>query len=66
MCRFFEVSRSGYYDYLHRKDIPDRDLPLANLIKECQEQITEHTDTEEYKYGLKDKGYTEIQRLYYE
>ena len=38
MCRFFEVSRSGYYDYLHRKDIPDRDLPLANLIKECQEQ----------------------------
>ena len=38
MCRFFEVSRSGYYDYLHRKDIPDRDLPLANLIKEWQEQ----------------------------
>ena len=38
MCRFFEVSRSGYYDYLNRKDIPDRDLPLANLIKECQEQ----------------------------
>lgn len=38
MCRFFEVSRSGYYDYLHRKDIPDRDFPLANLIKECQEQ----------------------------
>lgn len=38
MCRFFEVSRSGYYSYLHRKDIPDRDLPLANLIKECQEQ----------------------------
>lgn len=38
MCKFFEVSRSGYYDYLHRKDIPDKDLPLANLIKECQEQ----------------------------
>ena len=38
MCRFFEVSRSGYYEYLHIKDIPDRDLPLADLIKKCQEQ----------------------------
>ena len=38
MCEFFGVSRSGYYDYLHRKDVPDRDLSLANLIKECQEQ----------------------------
>ena len=36
MCRFFEVSRSGYYDYLHRKDIPERDLPLAEKIRECQ------------------------------
>ena len=38
MCKFFKVSRSGYYAYLNRKDIPDKDLPLANLIKECQEQ----------------------------
>ena len=37
MCRFFKVSRSGYYKYLNRKDIPDKDLPLANKIKECQE-----------------------------
>ena len=36
MCRFFNVSRSGYYKYLNRKDIPDRDLPLANKIEECQ------------------------------
>ena len=34
MCRFFNVSRSGYYKYLNRKDIPDRDLPLANKIED--------------------------------
>ena len=38
MCRFFEVSRSGYYDYVKRMDIPAKDLPLAEKIKECQEK----------------------------
>ncbi len=38
MCKFFEVSRSGYYAYLKRKEIPDRDLPLAKKIRECQEE----------------------------
>ena len=37
MCRFFDVSRSGYYDYLKRMDMPANDLPLAEKIKECQE-----------------------------
>ena len=37
MCRFFEVSRSGYYDYVKRMDIPAWDLPLADKIRECQE-----------------------------
>ena len=37
MCRFFEVSRSGYYDYVRRMDIPEWDLPLAKKIQECQE-----------------------------
>ena len=36
MCRFFDVSRSGYYDYVKRIDIPAKDLPLAEKIKECQ------------------------------
>ena len=36
MCRFFSVSRSGYYDYLKRMDIPAKDLPLAEKIRECQ------------------------------
>ena len=38
MCRFFNVSRSGYYDYVKRTDRPARDLPLAEKIKECQEK----------------------------
>ena len=36
MCRFFNVSRSGYYDYVKRMDILAKDLPLAEKIKECQ------------------------------
>ena len=38
MCRFFDVSRSGYYGYVKRIDIPDRDLTLAEKIKECQDK----------------------------
>lgn len=38
MCRFFEVSRSGYYDYVKRMDIPAKDLPLVEKIMECQEK----------------------------
>ena len=38
MCKFFEVSRGGYYAFLKRMDIPDRDLPLAEKIKKCQEE----------------------------
>lgn len=37
MCRFFGVSRSGYYDYVKRMDIPAWDLPLAEIIRSCQE-----------------------------
>ena len=38
MCRFFKVSRSGYYDYVSRMDIPAKDLPLAEKIRECQDK----------------------------
>ncbi len=38
MCHFFNVSRSGYYDYVKRIDMPARDLPLAEKIRECQEK----------------------------
>ena len=38
MCRFFKVSRSGYYSYVSRMDIPAKNLPLAEKIQECQER----------------------------
>ena len=38
MCRFFSVSRSGYYGYVSRMDISAWDLPLAEKIKECQDE----------------------------
>lgn len=38
MCRYFHVSRSGYYGYVSRMDIPAKDLPLAEKIQECQDK----------------------------
>lgn len=38
MCKFFEVSRSGYYDYVKRMDRPDRDDALAKLIAQRRSQ----------------------------
>ena len=38
MCRFFDVSRSGYYDFVRRMDRPVKDLNLADMIRECQDQ----------------------------
>jgi len=37
MCRFFAVSRSGYYDYVKRMAQPAFDQALAEKIAECQE-----------------------------
>ena len=36
MCRFFKVSRSGYYDFVKRMDKPAADLELSEQIRECQ------------------------------
>ena len=36
MCKFFSVSRSGYYDFVKRKDKPQHDLEFAEMISECQ------------------------------
>ena len=36
MCKFFNVSRSGYYDFVKRFGQPERDADLAEKIQECQ------------------------------
>lgn len=38
MCRFFEVSRSGYYAFVHRLGIAEKDAALAELIARQREQ----------------------------
>ena len=37
MCKCLDVSRSGYYCYVNRMDKPERDMELAEKIRECQE-----------------------------
>ena len=36
MCKFFEVSRSGYYDFVKRLGRGESDANLAMKIRECQ------------------------------
>ena len=36
MCKFFEVSRSGYYEFVKRIGRPEHDAELARQIQECQ------------------------------
>ena len=38
MCKFFDVSRSGYYGYVSRMKTPAKDLSLAEKIMECQQK----------------------------
>lgn len=38
MCRFFEVSRSGYYDFVCRLGRPEKDAALAEIIREQRER----------------------------
>lgn len=39
MCRFFRVSRSGYYDFVHRMGRPEPDAGLGQLLKEQQAHV---------------------------
>lgn len=38
MCRMFEVSRSGYYDWRKRQNQPAKDQWLLDLILDCQQR----------------------------
>jgi len=46
LCEYFEVSRSGYYAWRKRKDRPDVDEIMGQLIRQCQE-------TTRYTYGYR-------------
>lgn len=38
MCRFFKVSRSGYYDFIRRLGREEKDAELAEIIRNQQER----------------------------
>ena len=42
MCKFFEVSRSGYYAFVHRLGRPEKDAALAEVMAQ-QQECTFHT-----------------------
>ena len=46
MCKFFGVSRSGYYDFIKRLERPEKDVDLAKEIQICQ-------DTTDKTYGYR-------------
>lgn len=57
LCRFFKVSRSGYYKWLSNKDKPSPDLELAKLIEECQKKVKQTYGYRRVKiWLLKKKG----------
>jgi len=39
MCTFFGVSRSGYYDFVHRQGRPEPDAELGQLLQEQQAHV---------------------------
>ena len=56
MCKFFEVSRSGYYDFVKRLGTPDHDAELAEHIQECQNATDKTYGYRRVWLWLKSKG----------
>ena len=38
MCKFFGISRSGYYSFVKRLGKPEQDVQLARKIEECRDE----------------------------
>ena len=51
MCEFFEVSRSGYYGFVKRMNLPYKDKYLIKLIEEFNKNQNELVDTVGFTYG---------------
>ena len=57
MCRFFGVSRSGYYDYIKRMDQPAHDTALAAIIREQQDKCDKTYGYRPYAAGQRRQRY---------
>ena len=58
MCKFFEVSRSGYYDFVKRLCKPEHDAELALQIQECQKRTDKTYGYRRVWKWLKDRKIT--------
>lgn len=56
MCSFFEVSRSGYYDYVKRLGMPEKDAPLAAEIAQIQKKCRNTYGYRRMQISLENKG----------
>lgn len=56
MCRFFQVSRSGYYDFSHRLRRPEKDSALAEIIAKEQKYSFHTYGYRRMSLALKKKG----------
>ncbi len=56
MCAFFGVSRSGYYDFVHRQGRPDQDAELGQLLQEQQAHVRQTYGYRRMWLWLKSKG----------
>ena len=56
MCKFFGVSRSGYYAFLQRLDKPDRDADLAEAIRREQQRCRNSYGYRRIQLALAAKG----------
>ena len=56
MCRFFDVSRSGYYGFVDRMGKPAKDLELSKLIRECQAETKQTYGYRRVAIWLERKG----------
>ena len=63
MCRFFEVSRSGYYSFVKRLEKPEQDTALAQMIEECQNKVDKTYGYRRVWKWLQDRKVEKIQKL---
>jgi len=63
--RFFEVSRSGYYDFVHRLGRPEWDAELGLLLQEQQARVRQTYGTAGCGCGWSSKVSTGTLRQYY-
>ena len=66
MCRFFAVSRSGYYSYVKRINEPEKDAALAETIRKQQTKCFHTYGYRRMWRGCKAaKGFTTIPRRFF-